>query len=292
MVRRRERQRSLWEVVLPEANKLWPADLRRIDTLLDEADVLDPIVAALEARWAQSRRRGRPGTPADVVLRMLLLKHLYRWSYDTLEHEVRANLVYRAFARVGAGAVPDAKTILGIARALGPEVIAEVHARIVALAVARKVTRGRRLRVDTTVVETHVHYPTDSTLLRDSVRVITRTLQRAGTVLGGAAARVRNRLRSVGRQVLAIAKTARRGDDVARPRIDRRLMAHTRAVLRDADTMVRRIAQRVRTVPPAAQRVLPRARATLDQMRPSRDASSRKRAHGSWAATRTCRTRS
>lgn len=268
MVRRRERQRSLWEVVLPDADKLWPADLRRIDTLLDEADVLDPIVAALEARWAQSRRRGRPGTPADVVLRMLLLKHLYRWSYDTLEHEVRANLVYRAFARVGAGAVPDAKTVLKIARALGPEVIEEVHARIVALAVARKVTRGRRLRVDTTVVETHVHYPTDSTLLRDSVRVITRTLQRAGTVLGGAAARVRNRLRSVGRQVLAIAKTARRGDDVARPRIYRRLMAHTRAVLRDADTMVRRLAQRVRTVPPAAQRVLQRARATLDQLRP------------------------
>ena len=117
MVRRRERQRSLWEVVLPDADKLWPADLRRIDTLLDEADVLDPIVAALEARWAQSRRRGRPGTPAEVVLRMLLLKHLYRWSYDTLEHEVRANLVYRAFARVGAGAVPDAKTILKSARA-------------------------------------------------------------------------------------------------------------------------------------------------------------------------------
>jgi IS5 family transposase len=268
MVRRRERQRSLWEVVLPDADKLWPADLRRIDTLLDEADVLEPIVAALEGRWAQSRRRGRPGTPADVVLRMLLLKHLYRWSYDTLEHEVRANLVYRAFARVGGGAVPDAKTILKIARALGPEVIAQVHARIVALAVARKVTRGRRLRVDTTVVETNVHYPTDSTLLRDSVRVLTRTMQRAGAILGGAAARIRNRLRSVGRQVLAIAKTARRGDDVARPRIYRRLMAHTRAVLRDADTMVRRIAQRVRTAAPTAQRVLRQARATLNQMRP------------------------
>ena len=153
MVRRRPRQRSLWEVVLPDADKLWPADLRRVDTLLDEADVLDPIVTALEARWGQSRRRGRPGTPAEVVLRMLLLKHLYRWSYDTLEHEVRANLVYRAFARVGAGPVPDAKTILKIARVLGPDVIQEVHARIVALAVARKVTKGRRLRVDTTVVE-------------------------------------------------------------------------------------------------------------------------------------------
>ena len=268
MVRRRERQRSVWEVVLPDASKLWPADLRRIDTLLEDAAVLDPIVSALEARWAQSRRRGRPGTPAEVVLRMLVLKHLYRWSYDTLEHEVRANLVYRAFARVGAGAVPDAKTILKIARVLDPAVIQQVHDRIVALAVERKVTRGRRLRVDTTVVETNAHYPTDSTLLRDSVRVLTRTMQRAGTVLGGAAAHVRNRLRSVGRQVRAIVQTARRGDDTARPRIYRRLMATTRAVLREADTMVRRIGQRVRTAAPAAQRVLQQARAALDHLRP------------------------
>ena len=268
MFRRRERQQSLWEVVLPDADKLWPADLRRIDALLDEADVLDPIVMALEARWAQSRRRGRPGTPAEVVLRMLLLKHLYRWSYDTLEHEVRANLVYRAFARVGAGAVPDAKTILKIARVLDPAVIQQVHDRIVALAVERKVTRGRRLRVDTTVVETHAHYPTDSTLLRDSVRVLTRTMQRAGTVLGGAAAHVRNRLRSVGRQVRAIVQTARRGDDTARPRIYRRLMATTRTVLREADTMVRRIGQHMRTAAPAAQRALRQARAALDHFRP------------------------
>lgn len=269
MVRRRERQRTVWELVLPDASKLWPADLQRIDALLEDAAVLDPIVTALEARWAQSRRRGRPGTPAEVVLRMLVLKHLYRWSYDTLEHEVRANLVYRAFARIGAGAVPDAKTILKIARALGPEAIEQVHARIVALAVERKVTKGRRLRVDTTVVETNAHYPTDSSLLRDSVRVLTRTMQRAGTVLGEAATPIRNRLRSVGRQALAIAKTARRGADAtARPRMYRRLMATTRAVLRDADTMVRRIGQRVRTAAPAARRVLQRVRATLDQMRP------------------------
>ena len=90
---------------------------------------------------------------------MLVLKHLYRWSYDTLEHEVRANLVYRAFARIGTDAVPDAKTILKIARVLGPDVIAQVHAQLVRVAVAQKVTRGRRLRVDTTVVETEVHYP-------------------------------------------------------------------------------------------------------------------------------------
>jgi IS5 family transposase len=269
MVRRRERQRSLWEVVLPDADKLWPADLRRIDTLLEDPAVLDPVVEALEQRWTQSRRRGRSGTPAEVVLRMLLLKHLYRWSYDTLEHEVRANLVYRAFARVGVGAVPDAKTILKIARVLGPEVIAQVHARIVAMAVEQKVTRGRRLRVDTTVVETNVHYPSDSTLLRDATRVLTRTMTRVGAVLGGAAARVRNRLRSVNRRVLAIARASRQEKDrPARERQYRRLMATARAVVRDADTTVRRLAQRLRTAPAAVRGTLTRARRALDAMRP------------------------
>lgn len=269
MVRRRQRERSLWETVLPDADKLWPPDLRRIDGLLDDEAVLESIVAALDARWAQSRRRGRPGTPAEVVLRMLLLKHLYRWSYDTLEREVRMNLVYRAFARVGVDAVPDAKTILKIAQVLGPEVIQQVHARVVQLAVAQRVTTGRRLRIDTTVVETEVHYPTDSTLLCDSVRVLTRTMQRVGAVVGGAAAQVRNRLRSVGRRVLAIARVSRREQDrPQRVRQYHRLMAITRAVLRDADTTVRRLAQRVRRVTPAVQRMLQRARQTLDTMRP------------------------
>ena len=238
MVRRRHRQRSLWEVVLPEVATLWPASLRRIDALLEDEAVLEPGAQALEARWPQSRRRGRPGTPAEVVLRMLVLKHLYRWSYDELEREVRANLVYRGFARIGDAPGPDAKTILKIAQTLGPEVIQALQRRVVALAIGAGVVKGRRLRIDTTVVETPIHYPTDSTLLRDSVRVLTRTLQRVGTILGGPAARVRNRLRSVGRHCLAIAQA------------------------------VRRLAQCVRTAPPAVRRTLQRARQTLETMRP------------------------
>ena len=85
--------------------------------------MIEVAAHALEARWPQSRRRGRPGTPAEVVIRMLILKHLFDWSYDDLEREVRANLVYRMFTRIDAGDVPDAKTILKIAGALGPEVI-------------------------------------------------------------------------------------------------------------------------------------------------------------------------
>ena len=91
MVRRRQRERSVWDVVLPDADKLWPDALRRIDRLIDDEALVEGVAEALERRWPQSRRRGRTGTPAEVVMRMLVLKHLYRWSYAELEHEVRAN---------------------------------------------------------------------------------------------------------------------------------------------------------------------------------------------------------
>ena len=117
-----------------------------------------------------------------------------------MEREVRANLVYRMFTRIDAGDVPDAKTILKIARALGPDVIEQLHRQVVEVAKRAGVTHGRRFRIDTTVVATNVHYPTDSTLLRDGVRVLTRTMQRASATLGDPRGRVRNRLRSVTRR--------------------------------------------------------------------------------------------
>ena len=269
MVQRRQRERSLFEVLLPDGHKLWPDWLRKIDTLLEDEAVIEVVAQGLEARWPQSRRRGRPGTPAEVVIRMLMLKHLFDWSYDDLEREVRANLVYRMFTRIEAGEVPDAKTILKIARALGPEVIEQLHRQVVEVAKRAGVTHGRRFRIDTTVVETNVHYPTDSTLLQDGVRVLTRTMQRARTALGDPRGRVRNRLRSVTRDVLTIAYQAR--SPKTRPALVqtyRKLMTTTRVVVRDVDTMVRRIGQRLRTASRQAQPLLQRAQRRLQETRP------------------------
>ena len=269
MVQRRQRERSLFEVLLPDGHKLWPDWLRKIDTLLEDEAVIEVVAQALEARWPQSRRRGRPGTPAEIVIRMLILKHLFDWSYDDLEHEVRANLVYRAFTRIDAGDVPDAKTILKIARALGPEVIEQLHRQVVEVAKRAGVTHGRRFRMDTTVVETNVHYPTDSTLMQDSVRVLTRTMQRASAALGDPTGRIRNRMRSVMRRVLVIGYAAR--SPKTRPALVqsyRKLMATTRAVVRDADTMVRRIGHHLRHGSVDVQRVLRSAQAQLRQLRP------------------------
>src|SRR5712692_5561948 len=269
MVQRRQRERSLFEVLLPDGHKLWPDWLRKIDTLLEDEAVIEVVAHALEARWPQSRRRGRPGTPAEVVIRMLILKHLFDWSYDELEHEVRANLVYRAFTRIDAGEVPDAKTILKIARALGPEVIEQLHRQVVEVAKRAGVTHGRRFRIDTTVVETNVHYPTDSTLLQDGVRVLTRTMQRASTALGDQPGRVRNRLRSVTRQVLTIGYQARSPKTrMALVQSYCTLMATARAVQRDAATMVRRLGQRIGTARATTQPILQRVQDQLQQIRP------------------------
>jgi IS5 family transposase len=267
MVQRKQRERSLFEVLLPDGHKLWPDWLRRIDTALEDEAVIDVVAQALEKRWPQSRRRGRLGTPAEVVIRMLILKHLFDWSYDDLEHEVRANLVYRAFTRLDAGEVPDAKTILKIARALGPEVIEQLHRQVVEVAKRAGVTHGRRFRVDTTVVETNVHYPTDSTLLQDGVRVLTRTMHQACAALGEPRRQIRNRARSVARRCIAIRLQSRR--EASRPaliRSYRRLMSTTRAVLRETVTMVRRLGQRVRTATTAGP--LRRVQRRLRELRP------------------------
>jgi IS5 family transposase len=269
MVRRRKQDRSLFEVLLPDSDKLWPDWLKRIDTLLEDEGVIETVASALEQRWPKSRTRGREGTPAEVVLRMLILKHLHDWSFDELEQEVRANLVYRAFTRIGVDAVPDAKTILKIAKALGPEVITDLHQRVVDVAKRAGVTHGRRFRIDTTVVETNVHYPTDSTLLRDGVRVLTRTMQRASQAMGTPASALRNRLRSVTRLGLAITLQARTPKTrEAMIRSYRRLMATTRAVLRDAATMVRRTGQHLRTASETTGDVLRQAQQQMQHMRP------------------------
>jgi IS5 family transposase len=156
-----------------------------------------------------------------MVLRLLILKHARNWSYEVLEREVRANLVYRDFTRVGAGKTPDAKTMGRWGLAVGPAVIKQVHQRLVKLAQADGLAAGRRMRVDTTVVETNIHYPTDSSLLGDGVRVLIRTMKKIGKIVGEAGAKLCDRGRSVKLRVLDIARAARSRAKQGRERLGR-----------------------------------------------------------------------
>src|SRR2546426_4338255 len=159
MVRRKPAQRSLCEVLLPDGDKLWDPALRRIDEVLDDEELVDLVADALGRRRLGSRRKGRPGTPAEVVLRMLVLKHLYDWSFDESEREVPGSLVYRAFCRIDCERVPDAKTLIRLSHLLGGDVLKKVLARLIDLARERKVVRGWKLRVDTTVVRDQCSLP-------------------------------------------------------------------------------------------------------------------------------------
>jgi len=171
---RRLQQHFADGLIAEAVEDLWEPWMHYADTALEDDALLLIIQEELAKRCKKSKTRGRKATSAEVVLRMLLLKHVRDWSYETLSREVRANLVYRDFTRIGGGKVPDDRTMGNLARQLGPEVIEKLHRRVVEIAQEKQIATGRKLRVDTTVVETDVHYPTDSTLLGDGVRVLTR----------------------------------------------------------------------------------------------------------------------
>lgn len=207
---RRSSQYSFGDGLIAEqTGELWEPWMRHADKVLEDEQLIDAVYEGLLKRCAKSRTRGRLGVPAEIVLRMLLLKHIRNWSFAVLEREVRANLVYREFTRVGAARVPDAKTLGRQARALGPEIVKRIHERMVALALENKVIQGRRMRVDTTVVETNIHYPTDSSLLGDGTRVLTRLMKNVTAIAGEAGTKMRDRMRSIQRNVMRIGRAAR-----------------------------------------------------------------------------------
>ncbi len=210
MITLRSSQPRFAEGFIEEAvGTLWEPWMRHADQILEDEKLLNLVYEALVRRHPRSRTRGRLGAPAEIVLRMLLLKHIRNWSFDVVEREVRPNLLYREFTRVYAGKVPDSKALGRQALALGPEVIEQIHQRVVELAVENKVVQGRKMRVDTTVVETNIHYPTDSSLLGDGNRVLTRLMKRVTALAGPVGTKMRDRSRSVKLRVLDIARAAR-----------------------------------------------------------------------------------
>jgi IS5 family transposase len=210
MIEMRRAQRSFGDgLIAAEVGDLREDWMEHADQVLADEALVAAVYEALGKRHPKSKSRGRRGTPAEVVLRLLILKHIRNWSYEVLEREVRANLVYREFTRVGAGKAPDAKTMGRWALALGADVIKQIHARMVTLAQSHGLTEGRRMRIDTTVVETNIHYPTDSGLLGDGVRVLTRAMKKITVIAGEVGTKLRDRSRSVKRRVLDIARAAR-----------------------------------------------------------------------------------
>jgi transposase, IS5 family len=273
---RREAQKTLWEGVVNEDVKaLWEAWMIAVDPLLSDEELVVQVYEAQGERHEKSRTRGRWQTPAETVLRLLLLKHVRNWSYDVVEREVRANLVYRDFTRIGLGKVPDAKTLARIGQAIGGEVIAELHRRWVEMAQEKGVVAGRKMRVDTTVVESNIHYPTDSSLLGDGARVLTRTMKKIEKQAGKLKRKLRDRTRSVRKQVLAIALSGRvRGSEGEQRRqqrygkllhLSRQILNDTRRVMAEVEELGRVKRKRVEAMMEHLEQMSGRMKQVMEQ---------------------------
>jgi IS5 family transposase len=273
MIEARRRQGSFADGFLQEAvEEFWDEWMRAVDRVLDDDELVATVAEALGRRRPQSRNRGRWGFPAEVVLRMLLLKHIRAWSFAIVEREVRTNLLYREFTRVRGGKVPDAKTLGRLAQVVGPDVVAALQRRVVAIAGEVNVIAGRKMRVDTTVVETNIHYPTDSSLLGDGVRVLTRVMKRVTALAGAAGTKLRDRTRSVKYRMLEIGRASRTRGGPANekmPALYRRLLATTGRVVGQAKRFASEIARGIKaTADVKGQGLLQGLKRELDVMVP------------------------
>jgi IS5 family transposase len=273
MIEMRRAQLSFGDgLIAEEVSDLREDWMTHADEVLADEEIVAIVYEALGKRRPNSRCRGRRGAAAEVVLRLLTLKHIRNWSYDELEREVRANLVYRDFTRIGSGKVPDAKTMARWGAVLGPQVLKAIHERMVKIAQAKGVITGRRMRVDTTVVETDIHYPTDSTLLGDGVRVLTRTMKKITTIIGAVGTKLRDRSRSVKFRLLEIGRITRAKGQINRDKLKQRyrlLLNTTSRVVGQAKRFSAEIGEGVkRATSVVKQLALEGLQAQLDEMVP------------------------
>ena len=225
--------------MIPKLKLEFEPELAELDRLLDDDVFFEGVKADLSRRYPNSGKLGRHSTPVEVTLRMLVVKRLYNWSYEQTEHFVNDSIVLRQFCRLYLEPAPDDTTLIRWANQIGSETVASLNDRVVELAHSLKVTRGRKLRVDSMVVETNIHHPTDSALLGEGVRVISRLLRRAKKVLPtevasqlGKEEAFRTRNRSVRRVAQLLHRIARRKGEKAREELKeayQKLIAITQA---------------------------------------------------------------
>lgn len=201
MLRLSKDQPSLWESVLPAELFQMNEELAEVDRLLDDERFFDPF------RVRFYTRIGRPTIPVATYLRMMYLKRRHELGYETLVQEVKDSLTWRSFCRLSLeDRVPDDTTLIKLSHKYGDDILRDLNDALVLKLKEKKVIRGRKFRTDTTVTEANIHYPTDTGLLADGVKVITRTVSRLKKLAAGVGKGFVNHTRKVKKTCLALNK--------------------------------------------------------------------------------------
>ena len=197
---RRQDQLSLTRPPIEHAHA---EELDQISRILDDNPGMADRVAQDLVRGLRNPHTGARGMSGDQALRVLVIKQMNGFSYEELAFHLADSVSYRSFCRFGAFArVPSRATLAENLKKVQPATLEAILRQLVRHALALKVESGRKVRIDATVTETNIHTPTDSTLLLDGVRVLTRLLGRAETICGFRL--WRDHTRRAKRRVLAI----------------------------------------------------------------------------------------
>jgi IS5 family transposase len=171
---------SLWELVLPPELFQMNEELTQVDKLLDDERFLAPFKERFDIRM------GRPTTAVATYLRLMYLKYRYGMGYEVLVKEVSDSLAWRRFCHLALDdRVPDSTTLIKLTHKYGADTVHALNDALVLKLKEGKVIRGRKLRIDTTVVESDIHHPTDTGLLHDGIRVISRAVSKLKKVVPG-----------------------------------------------------------------------------------------------------------
>lgn len=198
-------QISLADYLIPEELTALDDELAVIDKYLNDKKMIQPFIDHFH------KKHGRPSTPLQVYIRMMYIKHMYSLSYEELHQRVSDSIKWRRFCHIPLDdKVPDGSTLCKLTKLFGNDTLDKLNKIIITKAVEEKKIKARKVRIDTTVAESNIHYPTDAELLGDCVRVITRTVDRIAEAANDAAGKIRNRGRSIKKKILAIAKTSKR----------------------------------------------------------------------------------
>lgn len=240
-----EQQESLWDEALPVEVKELPVDLAALDRLLGDPAMLGPIMERFRREVLEDKRAvltdGRPTIAMETYVRLMVLKQRYRWGYRSLVAEVSDSIHLRRFCRISLSErVPDESTVRKLTRRIGPETVNEITRVLIVWATRSRRFRPRAVRIDSTVIEADVKYPTDAGLASHGVRVLAREAKKLAKLVGEQKRRVPDRTRSMGRTLRAVTRTIRRRSGEAKVEV-LKLTARTGELLEQSIADTRRL---------------------------------------------------
>ena len=226
-----------------------PPALQRMDQVLADPRILMLVSLDLMKSAPHAWETGRPALPAEVSLRLGVVRRMQGWGYRKLETEVDGSLQWRWFCRLYDHKMPDHSTIRDREVLIKARTLHRLTDLTNQLGQEQGVTNGAKLRGDSSVVETHIHYPTDNSLLADGVRVLGRMLTRAKTLVDGRTVRWRKslfsnhtrRARRLARQIAQRARSSQWEKSEKRAEKRAQMLKKFRRLLAVAETTVAQV---------------------------------------------------